>query len=109
MASLRRHEGYLLIDHRASPGVTASIQRFGKAVPVVGEGQVLEAATITCAHCHVQMIVNPARTRARGYCPKCDHYVCDGCEAARVASGGACRLLRKVLDQLQEQAAKAGR
>ena len=59
MKSLASHEGYLLIDNRAA-----------------GE-QKLESATITCCHCQRTLIKNPARTRPRGYCTKCDDYVCD--------------------------------
>lgn len=104
MSSLRSREGYLLIDHRASPGVSEEFVRAsGKSAPVVGEGQQLEAATMTCSHCHVQMIRNPLRTRERGYCMKCDHYVCDGCEAVRVKTG-VCTPMVKILDRAQEHA-----
>lgn len=86
--SKRSHEGYLLIDNSASPGVSADlIRQSGKDVPIVGEGQKFESAVITCSHCHKGVIVNPDRTRSRGYCPKCDHYVCDECEVERVVSG----------------------
>lgn len=78
-------EGYLLIDNRAS-----------------GQGM-LEAATLTCSHCQLQMVRNPARERARGYCPKCDHYVCDACETARVKTG-VCRTFNEIIDIVQEQA-----
>lgn len=109
MSSLRSHEGYLLVDLRESPGVPDSVIQqavaAGKVISGPTQGMV-EAATITCSHCQVQMIRNPGRVRARGYCPKCDHYVCDGCEAARVASG-VCRPLTQVFDVLQEQAARA--
>ena len=100
MASLRRFEGELLIDNRFSPGVTADfVRRSGKEAPVVGEGALYESATITCAHCGTIVILNPARTRARGYCRKCDKYVCDnpGCSVE-------CRPFEKLIDTLQEQA-----
>ena len=65
---MRRHtrEGELVIDHRDSPGTVA-----------VTAGELYESATIVCAHCGVTVVLNPQRTRARGYCAKCDHYVCD--------------------------------
>lgn len=66
MPSLRRHEGLLLIDHSASPGT-----------PEVPEGARLELPTVTCCHCNRVVVLNMARTRPRGYCAKCDHYVCD--------------------------------
>lgn len=97
--SKRSHEGYLLIDSRHAP------------TPAAGELPVIrtthECATLTCSHCHLQMMVNPLRTRERGYCPKCDHYVCDGCEAIR-AKTGECFPLNARLDQMQENAEKTG-
>lgn len=66
MASLARHEGYLLIDHRFSPGT-----------PEVPEGTYVERPTLTCCHCNRIVVLNMARTRPRGYCAKCDHYTCD--------------------------------
>lgn len=66
MATKARHEGYLLIDHTDSPG----------AGPIPG-GQKFEAATVTCSHCCRVVILNPNRVRARSYCAKCDHYICD--------------------------------
>lgn len=75
MGSLRRHEGYLLIDHSSSPGTAG-----------VGEGQVFEAATLTCAHCQRVLLVNPDRTRTRCYCAPCDHYICDPCGAVAATS-----------------------
>lgn len=84
MLSKRSLEGYLLIDHRAT-----------------GIGGMVESATLTCSHCQRQVVLNPARTRERHYCPKCDHYVCDGCEAVRVASGGACRTYKQIMDDFE--------
>lgn len=99
MSSLKRHEGYLLIDNRFGPGVTAEfVQQSGKPAPVVGEGQLYESATITCSHCHAVVILNPARTRARNYCSKCDHYVCDNPVCIT-----ACNPLNRILDIEQEK------
>lgn len=100
MSSLRRHEGYLLLDNTCGPGVTEEfIRRSGKDVPCAGEGRKYESATITCSHCHAVVILNPDRSRPRNYCQKCDHYVCDqaGCAVD-------CTPLKKVLDTLQERA-----
>jgi hypothetical protein len=63
-----RKEGHLLIDHRASPGITpeemfAAGQDPYMAVP---EGNVLELRTMTCAHCNTPVVLNPERMRARG-------------------------------------------
>lgn len=97
MSALKRHEGYLLIDHRYSEGVPGS----ALATP----GSVREMATITCSHCQAIVIINPLRTRARNYCPKCNHYICDRCEGIRVASGGACKTFKQIIDETQESAA----
>lgn len=77
MHSKRRHEGWLMIDNRASPGIDDKLIGADKFAPVVGEGQVYESATVTCAHCSKVVVLNPNRTRPRHYCQKCDHYVCD--------------------------------
>lgn len=92
MMSKRSLEGYLLIDHSASPGTVG-----------VPEGSVFEGATLTCSHCERQVVVHPLRTRERAWCPKCDHYVCDECEAARVASGGECLPFKVRLEKISER------
>ncbi len=62
------HEGYVMIDHRASPGTAQ-----------VPEGTLLEAATMHCSHCGTVVIINPNRTRERPSCNRCMKYVCDNC------------------------------
>lgn len=80
--SKRSLEGELVIDHRVSPGLTpADLDGFGS--PAVPGGTLYESPLITCGHCRATVILNPDRSRDRGYCPKCDHYVCDECEAIR--------------------------
>lgn len=98
MPSLKRFEGYLLIDNRNSPGVSPDfIRQSGKDVPIVTEGKLYESATMTCAHCNTIVILNPNRSRARGYCSRCDKYVCDtpGCSKE-------CNSFDKFLDKIQE-------
>jgi hypothetical protein len=108
MHSKRSHEGYLLIDHRESPGVPdALLHALGVPMPL-GAGQGLfEAPTITCSHCQTVLILNPLRTRERAYCAKCDHYICDGCGAA-LAQSGVCTPFRQVIETVQNQAATGG-
>lgn len=65
------HEGYLMVDHRASPGLPGD--------PLRGEGKLFEAKTNHCNHCGRVVIMNPLRTRDRCYCSKCDKYICDDC------------------------------
>lgn len=66
-------------------------------------GGMLEMATLTCSHCQNQVVLNPSRMRARNYCPKCDHYICDECELHRVQNGGFCRPFAQVLDMAETQ------
>lgn len=84
---MKQKEGYLHIDNRASGG------------------HLLEAATLTCSHCQNQIVRNPSRERARAFCPKCDHYICDDCERTRVLTG-TCRTFSQVIDTVLDQAAK---
>lgn len=104
----RQKEGYLLIDHKDSPGVPEELIRAaiaaGKpAAPAVRSGQTYESATITCCHCNRVVILNPDRKRARGYCAKCDHYVCD-----LPACNLECNPFQRLLDDLHHQAASYG-
>ena len=95
MSSLKRHEGYLLIDNRNLPAVPGHPSgRFDSP----GANQLYECATITCAHCGTVVILRPDRSRARGYCRKCDKYLCDVCD------GKDCFDINKLLDTMQEDA-----
>jgi hypothetical protein len=88
MRTQRSREGYLLIDHRASPGIPADLSRtLGLDPALTAEGKILEAASLTCAHCKNVVMKNPLRQRARERCAKCDHYICDYCHAAAQAPG----------------------
>ena len=111
MQTKRRHEGYVLIDNRASPGITPHFVHQsgskGIGVPAVGEGKMLEASTITCAHCQRGVILNPQRSHTREWCSKCDHYLCDGCGLIKRVDG-QCRNLNQLFDKLQEQAFQRG-
>lgn len=87
-------EGLLTISH-SGPGVDPDILRKA-GVPdymACGDGQTLELATLRCVHCSLIVVKNPDRTRSRGYCSKCDGYVCDGCVAI-----GDCRPFQAVAD-----------
>ena len=96
--SKRDQEGYLMIDHRNSPGF--SCDEVGTTA--LGPGKLYESATFTCSHCQRVVVINPSRTRERGYCPKCDHYVCDECELRRVQSGGKCKTVLQLIEELHE-------
>jgi hypothetical protein len=105
MTSKRAREGYILIDHRDSPGSNDMLAR-KMGMPVVGAGEKYESATICCSHCQRVVVLNPDRTRERGYCRKCDHYICDVC-TEHLHQTGICRPMKQVLDEAQETAARA--
>jgi len=95
-------EGELLIDHRASPGITEAFARqSGLDVEAVPAGVLVERATITCSHCQVTVVLNPQRTRPRSYCAKCDHYICDSPICNR-----DCHPIAKTFDVLDTYAAR---
>jgi hypothetical protein len=103
-----KKEGYLMIDHRASPGISEEFARANPGFRAVPEGRLFESATSTCSHCQRLIVLNPDRVRERGYCPKCNHYVCDRCEAVRVASGWECRSFERIMNESLEAAIKRG-
>jgi hypothetical protein len=75
-----RKPGYLIVDHRASPGIPAGLARRAGYDPLLcSEGKTFEADTQTCSHCKVVVVMNPDRVRARAHCVYCNHYVCDLC------------------------------
>lgn len=102
MASLRRHEGYLLVDHRNSPGLTEEQTHAAGLPPGAGQG-LFEAPTYTCSHCQAIVVLNPDRKRERAYCVKCDRNICDAC-GALYGMTRECRNIQKVLDDVQEAA-----
>ena len=92
-------EGYVMVDHRASPGIPEDQAiKFGFHPDQVKEGAIFEAAVLQCKHCGKQVVKNPLRTRARAFCPKCNSYICDWCEAARQDPN----YIHRSLDQLAD-------
>ena len=72
-----QREGYLLVDHRASPGLPEDMARRmgGKS-----GSNVIEQATLTCCHCRAVVLKNPFRQRERSNCAQCGfRYLCDLC------------------------------
>jgi hypothetical protein len=80
-----KKEGYLLIDNRGA-GLGMS-----------------ESATYTCSHCQSIIVKHAERVRERGYCRKCDSYICDACEAERAITG-VCRTFKQIVDEYLEVA-----
>ncbi len=106
--SKRSLEGEILIDHRSGPGLPEEVARFiGVDPKYVRAGTTYESATNTCAHCQATVVINPERTRERGWCPKCDKYLCDEC-TFRLARTLECRNIERVFDALDDLIAKHG-
>ena len=103
MKSKRSHEGVILLDHSASPGIPD--QALPGMPPRSGRGK-FEAPCYTCSHCQKVVMVNPLRNRDRAWCKKCDHYICDNCGGI-LAATGVCRTWKQLLDQIQESASRA--
>lgn len=107
--SLSHGAGYLLIDHTDSPGLApADVAQL--PVPhamdfAVGSGQVLERDVKQCRHCQRTVVLHPDRVRPRAYCPLCDAYICDPCDAIRATSLDHTPF-EKVLDLAQNHAEK---
>lgn len=99
---LRGKEGYLQIDHRESPGVTADQVAPRPDVPIVGRGINFESATVRCTQCHRIGILNPDRGRTQNYCAKCHGFHCDGCMVANPF--GHCFTLDARFDVLEKEA-----
>lgn len=91
LKSKRALEGYVMIDHRNSPGIPGGVPA----------GVTFEAPTLQCCHCGTIVIVNPNRTRQRHYCANCDEYVCDNANCILV-----CTPFKKHLDDIQEDLIK---
>lgn len=90
MTSLKKHEGYLLIDDRASGG------------------HMVEAGTYTCNHCQhiiVEVQQGLTRTTPREFCRGCGMYICQSCAATR-AKTGECVPFAKIVDQVLSAAEK---
>lgn len=108
MRTRASQEGYLMIDHRASPGIPEDVARsIGLDPKLAGEGKLLEAATMTCSHCKAAVVKNPFRVRERASCPKCGyHYICDFCAEAMTAADYMHAPFNKVVDDMLTAAAK---
>lgn len=78
---LQGGRGFLEVDNREAPEALRFPTGEGGAHLVIPAGQRLEIATLTCSHCRAVVVLNPRRTRDRGFCRRCCAFVCDlpGC------------------------------
>ena len=95
---MNKQTSYLMIDHRASPGIPETTARaMGLDPKLVGEGKLLEADLMHCAHCNQPMMKNPLRTRERYSCMGCSgDYICDACNYERLQPGYVHLPFRKI-------------
>ena len=95
--------GYLMVDHRASPGLPEDIARWAGYDPKqTGEGKVYEVDTLKCFNCHGHVVPNPFRTRERHSYK--GHYVCDHCAYLLSRPDYVHTPLSKIFDNLKTQA-----
>lgn len=92
--------GYLMVDHRASPGIPEDAARaMGYDPKLVGEGKLYEADIMHCAHCNNPYKRNPLRTRERYSCMACSgDYICDLCNHERLQPDYVHLPFRKIRD-----------
>ena len=103
MKSLRHLEGELLIDHRDSPGISEEAEVAMGLSPGSTAGVRFECATATCRHCQRVIMLRPDRSRERGFCRGCNHYICDACTSV-YALDRVCRDIERQFDAILEEA-----
>lgn len=102
--SKKQHDGYLMVDHRASPGIPEDMARKMGLDPANSRGgKLAEYATLGCPHCGSHIVLNPDRTRDREWCAKCDKYICDWCGAARKETGYVHRSMDELRDLVKTE------
>lgn len=105
MRSLKSLEGEYLIDNRVNPGVPDAVV-VAQGLPAGAGRGVFEEACYTCSHCETVVVKNRERTRPRGFCPKCNHVLCDSCDAKYHASGHLCVPFKAFAEEVREAAAR---
>jgi hypothetical protein len=96
-----KNEGYIMVDHRASPGLSAEVaEKFGYHPSQVKEGALFEAATYGCLHCGATVIKNPLRVRERGFCFQCNDNICDICWTVSREPGYVHRSMKQIADMV---------
>lgn len=67
-----------MLDHRHGTPMPDELVVANGLPQGAGRG-LFESATYTCNHCQAQVVMNPKRTRERGFCRRCHHVICDAC------------------------------
>ena len=92
-----------MVDHRSGPGLSYAI---GEGLDHSSGQGLFEASVYTCNHCQSVVVINPSRTRERGYCMKCNRNLCDLCYSVKTRTG-ECLSISKTVDEILESAALA--
>ena len=100
--SLKDGSGYLIIDHRDSPGINPDDipEKLRSSTIAVGSGRVFEADVQHCTHCQravILFVVDPSKLKDLGYCRYCHHYICNSCKKM-LALTGKCVPFRQTLE-----------
>jgi hypothetical protein len=95
------HDGELMLDHRASPGIPEPLaQRMDLPPQLVRGGGVMTAAAASCPHCGTVVVLNPMRKRERAHCYQCNQYICDICDAVRYEPDYVHRTMREIAEKV---------
>lgn len=105
--SKRRLEGYLMMDHRNSPGLSDAHVMERELPAGAGKG-LFETSVLFCSHCPAMIVVmtptnhNPKRGKAAEYCPGCDRYLCERCHDERIRTG-ICKTWAQQIEEYVER------
>jgi hypothetical protein len=94
----------MLVDNRNSQGIDDA-QMLALGYPVGAGRGLYESATYTCSHCNFVVIMEPKRTRERGFCRGCNQRICDACVAIK-AKTLECRTMAQIADETLEAGEK---
>lgn len=106
MRSKRNQEGYLLIDHTNSPGVSqAFAQAHNLPVGVMG-GRMMESALQVCHICGGDIVLGGDRSKMMAYCQRHDRYSCDNCVKTEHETGVPHTTYQQKLEDIYEALVK---
>ncbi len=86
-----------MIDNRNNPGISEGLA-VANGLPKEAARGLYESATYTCSHCNSVIVMNPQRTRERGFCRGCSQVICDACSLVR-SQTFACKTMSQVIDE----------
>jgi hypothetical protein len=98
-------EGYVMIDHRASPGIPPEVANRLGIPKDAGQG-LYEGAFIMCNHCQncIMVVIDPLKPTDRIPCSGCNRYICNACEYKMKHLGERCKTFDEIADEICENA-----